>query len=100
MPVPENSYENYLLLTVGAVGIAAVILGVFMIPVLPFAAVFALGIGIMQFIGMYIAGAPNQLSRFVGKLWRNLIFIVLGGIWELFHTKEQDILDSLLSIRA
>ena len=95
IPVPENGYENYLLLTVGAIGISMAIMGVFMIPILPFAAVFIAGIIFMQSIAMYIAGAPNQITQTIGKLWRNFLFLSLGGIWELLHANEQDVKDAL-----
>ena len=95
IPVPENGYENYLLLTVGAIGISMAVMGVFMIPILPFAAVFIAGIIFMQSIAMYIAGAPNQITQTIGKLWRNFLFLSLGGIWELLHANEQDVKDAL-----
>ena len=95
IPVPENGYENYLLLTVGAIGISMAVMGVMMIPILPFAAVFIAGIIFMQSIAMYIAGAPNQITQTIGKLWRNFLFLSLGGIWELLHANEQDVKDAL-----
>ena len=95
IPVPENGYENYLLLTVGAIGISMAVMGVMMIPILPFAAVFIAGIMFMQSIAMNIAGAPNQITQNIGKWWRNVLFLSLGGIWELLHANERDVKDAL-----